>query len=253
MDAPSRTPIRSAASRSAGRSWRSRFFLAAACFTLVIAITGFAKTFFAPLVRGAFEAPAVVYVHAAALFGWMLLFVTQAALVQWRRPALHRRLGWVALALAAVVVWSTVRIGVSAMHKGLADGAGPTAVSELVGICSTMLIYMLLIALAIAFRRRPDTHKRLILLATIAILWPAWFRFRHYFPGVPFPEIVFAIIAADALVVVAMLQDRLRLGRVHPVNLWGGSALIAEQSLEAAMFDSPAWRVLAQWLAGILG
>ena len=73
------------------RSWRSRFFLAAACFTLVIAITGFAKTFFAPLVRGVFEAPAVVYVHAAALFGWMLLFVMQAALVQWRRPALHRR------------------------------------------------------------------------------------------------------------------------------------------------------------------
>jgi uncharacterized membrane protein len=235
------------------RSPRTRFFLAAAYFTLAVALAGFAKTFFAPLVRGTFAAPAVVYLHAAVLFGWMLLFVMQAVLVRQRRPALHRRLGWIALLLAAGVVWSTLRIGVLAMHRGVANGAGPTAVSELVGVCSTMLIYTLLVALAVACRRRPDAHKRLMLLATIAILWPAWFRFRHYFPSVPFPEIVFAIAAANALVLVAMLHDRVRRGRVHPVNLWGGTALIAEQSLEAAMFDSPAWRVLAQWLAAMLG
>ena len=44
------------------------------------------------------------------------------------------------------------------------------------------------VALAIAavlLRRRPDWHKRLMLLATMVVLWPAFFRFRHLMPFVP--------------------------------------------------------------------
>lgn len=44
-----------------------------------------------------------------------------------------------------------------------------------------------LVAAGLINRRRPEVHKRLMLLATLLILWPAWFRFRHFFPGVPRP------------------------------------------------------------------
>lgn len=92
-----------------------------------------------------------------------------------------------------------------------------------------------------------------MLLATIAVLWPAWFRFRHFFPSVPFPEVVFAIVAADSLVLLAMWHDWRTTGRVHPVYAWVGTALIADHVIESALFDSAGWRVVAHGLAEALG
>lgn len=231
---------------------RSRFFLASACLAIAVAAVGFAKTFFIPLAHGTFSAPASFFVHGGLFFGWILLFAAQVTLIRGRQPALHRTLGWLALPLAAGMVVSTVRVGVLAMQRDLAAGDGPVAISLLVGTCSSPVIFAFLVALAICYRRRADVHKRLMLLATIFVLWPAWFRFRHIFPSVPFPEYVFAIVAADALIPVAMLYDWFKLGRVHPVYLWGGTALIAEQIAETVMFDSPGWRAVARWLADVL-
>ena len=68
------------------------------------------------------------------------------------------------------------------------------------------------------------------------------------------PEIWFALVLADAWILVAMLRDRIARGAVHPVLKWGGLAVIAEQSLEVLLFDSPPWRAAAHaiygWLAG---
>lgn len=234
------------------RVLRSRFFLASAYLTIAVAAIGFAKTFFLPLANGTFTAPPAFFVHGGLFFGWVALFAVQVALIRRRHLAVHRKLGWLALLLAAGMIVSTVRVGVLAMQRDLAKGDGPVAVSFLVGTCSAMLIFAVFLSLAIHYRRRPDVHKRLMLLATISIMWPAWFRFRHYFPSVPFPEFVFAIIGADALIVVAMLHDRLKLGRVHAAYLWGGTALVVEQVAETLMFDSPGWRAVAYWLADLL-
>jgi hypothetical protein len=99
-----------------------------------------------------------------------------------------------------------------------------------------------------ALRRRPDWHKRLIVLATIQVLWPAFFRFRHLLPMVPRPEISFALVLAYSPILVAALRDKLRYGRIHPVWLFVAPALVLEQSLEVAIFDIPPWRRAGQAL-----
>jgi hypothetical protein len=109
-----------------------------------------------------------------------------------------------------------------------------------------MLIFLAFVAAAVALRKKPDWHKRLMLLATIAILWPAWFRFRHFMPWVPQPEILPAVILADSLVVIAMLRDKLQFGQVQPAYSVFGVGLIAEHVAEAALFDSGPWRRFAQ-------
>lgn len=228
-----------------------RFYIGTACLALVVALAGFLPTFFLPLVRGAFSAPLVVYLHGALLFAWLILFATQATLIRRQRPSAHRRMGWVAVALVPCIVVSGIAVGVSAMKRDVAAGGGETAVSSLVGTVTALLLYAALAAAALWYRRRPDYHKRLMLLATLSILWPAWFRFRHYFPSVPHPEIVFAIVFPDSLILAAMIRDRLAVGRVHPVYLVAGLALIAEHVVEAILFDTPAWRAVAHWLAGM--
>jgi hypothetical protein len=42
-------------------------------------------------------------------------------------------------------------------------------------------------------QRDGASHKRLLLLATISALGPAWLRFRHIFPAVPQPFVTFSL------------------------------------------------------------
>lgn len=92
----------------------------------------------------------------------------------------------------------------------------------------------------------------MMLLATIAILWPAWFRFRHLLPFVPHPDIVLGIVVSDTLILIAMVRDRVKFGRVHPAYLIFGLALVVEHVAEAVFFDMAAWRVAAMAIYRVL-
>ena len=134
--------------------------------------------------------------------------------------------------------------------EGRRGRRGQIAVSSLVGFTSP-IIFAILVTAAIKYRLGVQKiHKWLMLLAMIAIIWPAFFRFRHYFSYyVPYPEVIFALVLPDIMVVISMLWEKITLGRIHPIYLTAGVALIAENVAEACLFDSSGWRVVANWLA----
>ena len=235
-----------------GANGPTRFYIGMALVALAVALAGFSKTFFAPLAAGTFQAPIVIHVHGAAAFAWVLLFLLQPALIRAGRYDLHIRTGMVGALIAVAVAVTAVPVGLFVVERDLAAGLGSTAVSSLLGVITAMTMFIALVAAAIAFRRRPAMHKRLMLLATIVVLWPAWFRLRHWFPDVPRPEIWFAVVAAYSLVPIAMLRDRLVEGRVHPVWWFVGLPVVAEQTAEALLFDSPIWRATASVLYEML-
>jgi hypothetical protein len=101
-------------------------------------------------------------------------------------------------------------------------------------------------------RRQPDAHKRLILLATAAILWPAWFRWRHFLPTIPRPDIWLGVVAADLPIAIAALRDRIRFGAVHPAFWTAGVALGIEQASEVMLFGTDGWHRVALSLLEIL-
>jgi hypothetical protein len=232
------------------RRRKSRYFLVAACLALAVTFVGFFRTFILPSARGTFSAPAVIYIHGGLLFLWAALFVAQSVLIQMRRPKLHRRLGLLSLGLIPGVVISTMAAGVYAMKRDLSAGGGQTAVSSLVGNFTTSIVFAVLAAAGIAYRRRVELHKRLMLLAMVAIIWPAFFRFRHYFPPVANPDLVFGVVLPNSMVLAAILWEKFTMGRVHPVYLTAGAAMVAWSFGEAYWFDSAGWRVTANWLAG---
>jgi hypothetical protein len=207
-----------------------------------------------PIARGTFAAPAVVHVHGAFALAWVLLFIVQPLLVRWRRLRWHRRLGWVAMPLAIGVALTMIPAGFYQATRDAAAGAGPTGISTLLGVFTSGALFVGLVAAGIIARRDREAHARWLLLATLVVLWPAWFRVRHYFPGVPRPDIWFAVVLAYVWIGVAMLRDRLTRGAVHPVLLWGGLVVIVEQVGEVLAFDSPWWRAMAhglyRWLDG---
>jgi hypothetical protein len=232
------------------RASRSRFFLYAAGFALAAALIGFFTTFTRPVWRGEFHGPVLAYVHGAFVMSWLLLYLAQTLLVQTGRVARHRVLGWTGAAIVPGVVITTGAMGVYALHRDVAGGGGEIAVSSLLGTFTSPLVFAALFVAALIWRRRPDVHKRLMFLALVAVMWPAFFRFRHYFPSIPRPEIWFGYVLAQVVpVAIAMAHDKATLGRVHIVYRTVGIVVLAEAAFESFLFDSPGWRVVAHWLA----
>lgn len=229
---------------------RSRYFLAASVLALVLVLVGFLKTFFIPKLYGTFEAPPVIYVHGGFLFLWTVFFVVQAVLIRRKKLRYHRLLGFGSVVLVLGVSISTVAAGVYVMKRDLALGLGEIATSTLVGTFTTPIIFMAFVAAGIYYRKKPELHKRLMLLAMIAIMWPAFFRFRHYFPGISNPELIFGVLLPNSMTVLVMLWEKLTTGAVSRVYLYAGTAIFAESFAENYFFDSPGWRIVAHWLAG---
>ncbi|WP_372017424.1 hypothetical protein [Pseudoxanthomonas sp. 10H] len=231
---------------------RARFFLAMGVLFLAVALAGFTGTYFVPLARRSFSAPAVVHVHGALLFGWLLLFIAQAWRVRQRRMVQHRRWGWFGAGLCVAIMASGVGVGLFATRRDLAAGGGDFALGQFVNILVEMLLFGALVGAAVAMRRDGESHKRLLLLATISALAPAWLRFRHFLPGVPHPFVTFSIVA-DTLLLVAIARDWLMLRRVHPVYLWAGGAMVAVHAIELLAITSAPWTGMARWLLGVSG
>lgn len=229
------------------RPARSPFFLYLSLAFLAIAITGFSTTFFFPLARGTFSAPPVVHVHGALLFGWLLFFIAQATLVKYKSLPVHRTLGWIGLALSLAIVISGLAVGEFAARRDLAATGETWPFGNFVTIIIEMMLFGGLVLAAISTRRRPEFHKRFLVLATISALGPAWFRFRHFMPYVPNPIVTFSLLA-DSLWIVAMLRDWVVLKRIHPVYLWAGSAMFAVHAAELAFADSQTWTNIGRWL-----
>lgn len=231
---------------------RSRLFLGLALVGTAAALAGFARTFFHPLFAGTFRAHPVVYGHAVLLFGWVAFFLTQSLLVERRNMAWHRRLGRAGGALAAGVVVSTVAVATLAARRTAAAGELVAAQGELFVVQMEMTVFAALVAAAIHFRRRPEFHRRLMLLALIASLGPAWFRFRHYFPEVGNPLFIYSILLADSLILIAMLSDMLRRGRPHRIYVLIGGGMVALHLVEVFGFASSPFRAAAATIAGPL-
>jgi len=227
------------------------FYLGFGLVGLVVVALGFGVTYVVPMARRTFSAPWFVHLHGASALSWIVLIIVQAKLVRGRRTPLHRRLGQIALPLALVVWASGIATAVWAAERDLPE-LGTASTSGLGGTVIGLTLYLLLVIAALAMRLRPDWHKRLVMLATIQVLWPAFSRLRHLLPAVPNPEIWFALVLAYLPILVAALRDRWVYGKIHPVWLFVAPAVVVEQSVEFALFDQGLLRRFGQLIYELL-
>lgn len=222
-------------------------FMSLAC--ALTAFVGFGRTYF---FRGLSELPPLsirAHLHGAVFSAWMLLFFTQAALVRARQRNLHRRLGIVGAVLAALMVWTGVAAALGVAARFQATGVFPHGLTPIAFLATQLGMvaqFAVLVALAIAFRRRSEVHKRLMVLATISILPPAVARLHleNYGLTIPFASTFVAYL----LIVVAVSCDLATTRRVHPAYLWGGVAIFAWMFLRYAIGRTEAWQAMGQWL-----
>jgi len=220
------------------------FFTGMAVAAALTVFVGFAPTYYLRSVVGGPPLRTLVHLHGFLNTTWMLLFIVQTSLIAARRTGVHRRLGvagGVLAALLLVVGWFTA---IEAARRGVTPPGGPPPLAFLSVPLGALAVFAILVATGIYNRARSETHKRLMLLATIALLTPAIARFRYYGFGGP----AVAIGGTCAFVVVCLLYDRLSHGRVHPAFLWGGLFVMLSLPARFAAGGTDAWHAVAVWL-----
>ena len=230
-----------------GTSW----YRWAALAGLLVTFVGFFLTYTKPVVTGDYAGPWWGHIHGALALAWVLLIIAQTQLVG-RNIQLHRKLGLVATLVIPLWFASTVAIYREVAQMQIAQGNLDAAVTNIIGSLASPLLVMILVGFALALRKRPQAHKRLMFVATVLMLWPAWARWRNYFPD-PDPLFnVFGFWIALAPILIAMVRDRLKFGKVHPALFWGGSAAIGEQAFEILAYGSVGWNRASAVLFEIL-
>lgn len=223
------------------------FYTIVAVVAALVAFAGFAHTYY---LKGLFGTPALsglVHVHAIVMTAWVALFLVQARLIAVRRADLHRRLGVVGAALAVLVVVVGTATSIEAARRGLMPASfGGAALEFLVIPLGAVVVFGVLVAAALVYRRRSDFHKRLMALASIGILTPAIARIPLDIVQAGGPPLFLGLTDLIALACVA--YDTARNRRLHPAFGWGLLFLFASQALRLMLAGTPAWMEFATWL-----
>ena len=143
-------------------------------------------------------------------------------------------------------------VGVTMMQRSAAVGQTDAGIAFSIVPWSGILFFAVVFAIGIAMVRRPEVHKRLMLLAGISILDAAvarWFLTFLAPPGPPGPPPVVVTIppafVAYLLLVVAMVHDWRTRGRPHAVYVIGGAVLVAVKLLNLPISATHAWHAFA--------
>jgi hypothetical protein len=251
--------------RAAGDAARW-FYVGMAGACALIAFGGFAPTYWLQLAPGTFIGSPLLHLHAALFSAWTLFFLLQTIFAAQGRIDRHRAWGLLGVSLATAMVLIGFAAADEVLVKRLAAGLGDKARAFHIASTSIITLFGVFVFAAIACVRRPEVHKRLMLLATITVLAPAVARVFFAVnvgiaaglrPGLGPPRTVDSILisafVADALILAGVIHDIRTRGRPHPVYVIGGATIVAVQLLRVPMSTTHWWYAIADFLARFSG
>ncbi|EJL22654.1 hypothetical protein [Novosphingobium sp. AP12] len=227
----------------AARSDRN-FFTGMALFFIVISAAGFWQSFYLASWFGTKPLSPIMHLHGVVMTAWVLFFLLQTAFVRNARVEAHRRWGMVGLLLAGAVGATSLATVMATLGAGRLDKSVPVEIF-LVFPIGLSLMFWLLVGCAVYWVRDAATHKRLMVLATLATMATPIARLR--LPFLP-PAALGGNIAVIALILPLVLHDLSSFRRVHPATVWGGGFIAAMLPLRLLVAHTDAWKAFVGWL-----
>jgi hypothetical protein len=247
------------AGRDAAARW---FYVWMSGAFILIAFGGFAPTYWLQLAPGTFIGSPLLHLHALLFSAWPLFLLLQTTFAARGRMHSHRAWGLLGISLATAMVLVGFAAADEVLTKRLAAGFGDRARAFHIVSTSMIALFGAFVAAAIACVRRPEVHKRLMLLATITMLPPAIARLFFAVnvgmgpglrPGLGPPRTVESVLmtglVADTLILAGIIHDLRTRGRVHPAYILGGVVIVALQVLRAPVSTTPTWYAIADFFA----
>jgi uncharacterized membrane protein YozB (DUF420 family) len=242
--------------------WDAWFFPAMTALVWLGVVAGFGGEMLRMSKAGQLSYPLIVHVHALVFSGWLALFTAQVALVRRGQIALHRRLGLWAMGLAAVMVVLGLA---TAFFMQVHNFGTPKSDPPFLAVpLSDILSFAGLMLAGYRFKGDPVAHKRLMLLATLALADAGFGRWSLTIAG---PEalqtlgttFVGSLIIGNSISIPALLlvpaYDLVTRRRVRPVVAVAAAWAVGWQLLALTLYLHPGWGAVTKsfvaWLAGL--
>jgi hypothetical protein len=232
--------------RAAGRRRERIFYTGMSAAFLLVVFAGFARSYYLkPLFGTPPPLTPLLHLHGLLFSAWIVLLLAQASLIAAGRTATHRRLGVGGGVLAAsMVAVGAVTSVIRAKLFVVPPGENP--LTFLTVPLGDLLVFSCLVGAALYLRRRADAHKRLMMLATIALLPAAVGRLPFDFFLRGGPLVFFGI--PDLFILPLLAFDLFTRGRPHRATVAGGLLLVASHPLRLVVGHTAAWLSFAEWL-----
>jgi hypothetical protein len=222
-----------------------RWFFAGMAFLILVSVfVGFARTYF---LAGVFTAPLpnrLIHVHGAVFTLWIAFLVVQTSLVAAGRVDVHRRLGLTGFGLASLMVILGLWAATNRLHDNHGALGLPPTTFYVVPV-TDILMFAVLIFAAYRTRFEPASHKRLIILATIAIADAAVARWPIALFGKMPPMIS---VFLGLFLIPLVIYDLWSTGKIHRATLWGAGLLIAVHAIRIPFSNTALWQNFAAWV-----
>jgi hypothetical protein len=229
-------------SATAARTAR-RVYLWVAAVAALLAIIGFWRSYFGPLLAGTVDESLLIHVHGAICTGWFALFAYQAYLASTGRLALHVSLGRWIIAYALAIIVSGVMVAFATAGADVAAGEVARGQRRLFGFLREVIFFTAFVWAGWAYRRSPEVHKRLMVVATTLLVVPAVGRLLLQLRGGT-PPLLDWMLVWPVPIYLAMLHDFVGKRLIHPAYVIGWFALLAER-LVLPLRESDWWMALS--------
>jgi hypothetical protein len=226
---------------------RHNFYFAMALLIVAFVIWGFSRTIGSDLLYPAYPRPWILYVHATVFPLWVLLFLTQTALVRSGNVKLHRRIGVFGLVLGTILPVVAIATAISMDRLHIAHGYRTDFYPPFFIVhINDMTAFVILFGLAAMFRKKkPEFHRRLMFIATCVLTDAAFDRLPTLRDDHAAIALGIAFVCLDGLILCGVARDWLVDKRVNVVYRYALPPLVAGQVLTTTLFaTAPPW-----WLA----
>jgi hypothetical protein len=247
------TPYQTTPQLQTKRTIERGFFTWMALAMIVTSLAAFLPSIARPAGRHA-PLSTLAAAHGIVFLAWLLLFFVQSRLIATCRPALHRRLGYASVFILALMIPLAYTTTIAMVRRGF-DLSGDLRIDhdpayETVFALSNLFIFSVLAIAAVACRRRPEIHKRLMLFANIELMPAPLAHLIGHTPWLASQPAAIVMIPISIFVMAAIARDFAVAQRIHPLT-WGLAALrILSGPLEAGPIgSSAAWHKFVYWLA----
>jgi len=214
------------------------FFPAMALLILGIVFTGFSRTYFLAGMMRAKLPNTLVHVHGGLFVSWILFLVAQPWLIVAHKVKWHMRAG----VLSLIFVPSMVILGVLTLFDFIRRSPPDEEFLKLIliGDLEIITLFVVLTSWGLLARRDAASHKRLMILGTIAIMGPAIDRWNF--------GITATLGVTFGLPLLVLVYDLCVLKRVHRTTVVA-SALTALWVLTLVPFAKLAfWHQCVEWI-----
>lgn len=224
------------------------FYIAMSIAAMITVFAGFAPTYYLRPYFNTAPLMPLLHVHGIVFTSWLVLFLIQTTLVAANRTDIHRRLGILGGVIATLMILIGASTAVIRASQGATPVPGVSSLSFLVVPLGDISVFAILVGAGFYYRRRPDVHKRLMLLATVSILAAAIARLPFAIMQAG-PPAFFGI--TDLFVLACILYDLITLKRVHRATALAALLIIASQPLRLMLAGTHVWLAFAGWLTSL--